>query len=405
MAGIHKLKDRTINSGKLKPGLHSDGGGLYLSVSKTGSKSWAYIWVKKNKTTNKNKRRQMGLGSLLSVTVADAREKAAKARRQVSQGLDPIKERDRIVSKSFGECATALIETLSGSWDHKKTGQQWKRSVDVYCLELKDLDIAAIDTSDVQKVLAPIWKEKPETARRVRSRIERIIDFATTKGWRKGDNPARWKNHLENILVSVDNSKHFAAMSYKEIPAFFTILQNTETTSARALEYTILNACRTGDTIGAVWNEIDFDAMTWTIPGERLKGKKNSNRAAHIVPLNERAMEVLHQQSKFKVSDFIFPGNKPNRGLSNMAMAKCLKGLVTEHATVHGFRSSFRDWAGDQTSFPREVAEAALAHRVGNSVELAYRRGQALEKRRDLMRLWCDYCTGSNSGNVVQIRG
>ena len=206
-------------------------------------------------------------------------------------------------------------------------------------------------------------------------------------------------------MITVDNTKHYAALPYKQLPAFFSKLHIAYTTSAIALEFTILTAARTGDTIGATWDEIDFEAKTWTIPGARLKGKKNSNRQPHIVPLNARALEILNKQNEYRVSDFIFPGNKPRSGLSNIAMAKCLKGLVEEHATVHGFRSSFRDWAGDETSFPREVAEAALAHRVGNSVEIAYRRGQALEKRRDLMRLWYDYCTGSISDTVVQLHG
>jgi len=391
--GIHKLKPRTIQTVR-KPGLHSDGGGLYLSVSKTGAKSWTYIWIKQGK------RRQMGLGGLNGVPVDVARAKALKARQLVAQGRDPIKERKRQVVKTFEECAAELINTLKPSWKGKKSLEQWTRTVEVYCVDLLPMDIEAVDTEDVLKALKEIWQEKPETARRVRSRTARIIDYAISKKWRKADNPARWKNHLENLLTPQGKRGHFAALPYQLIPKLIGALHDKYATSALALEFTILTAMRTTEVLEAVWTEIDFDKKLWIVPAERMKGGEQ-----HEVPLTSRLLEILKEQNELNNTGFIFSGMRKGNPLSNMAMSKMLKGLTVEKCTVHGMRSSFRDYCGDMTNFPREIAEAALAHKVGSKVEQSYRRGSALEKRRQLMQLWCDYCNGNIKSTVVKITG
>lgn len=391
--GIHKLKPRTIQTVK-NPGLHSDGGGLYLSVSKTGSKSWTYIWIKLGK------RRQMGLGGLVSVPVEDARAKAMAARQLVAQGKDPIKERDRQIAKTFGECAVELVDTLKPSWKGKKSLVQWTHTIDVYCADLLPMDIKAIDTEDVLKILNEIWQEKPETARRVRSRIARIIDYATSKKWRTGDNPARWEYHLQNLLGKQGKKGHFAALPYEQIPDLMKKIRAKEAISAKALEFTILTAMRTMEVLETPWSEIDLDKRLWTAPAERMKGGLE-----HKVPLTSRMMEILQEQNALSNTGFIFKGLRKDRPLSNMAMSKILKKITDEKCTVHGMRSSFRDYCGDMTNYPREVAEAAIAHKVGSQAELAYRRGSALEKRRQLMQMWCDYCSGVKTGDVVKLHG
>lgn len=292
--------------------------------------------------------------------------------------------------KTFGEAAHHLVETLKADWSNEKHRQQWKRTIEHYCEPIGSRSVDGIDTNDVLAVLTPIWTTKEETARRLRSRIERILDYATAHGWRQGPNPARWKGHLKDLLPKRDTLKksNFAAMPYEEIPIFLKALQTQEGSAALALEFTILTAARTNETLEAVWEEIDFKERVWNIPAARMKGK-----LPHTVPLSLRSLDILKTAKSIRVSEYIFPGGKENRPLSNMSMNMLMRRMSIENATVHGFRSSFRDWCGDKTDFPREVAEAALAHRVGNKVEQAYRRRNALEKRVTLMTDWAHYCS------------
>jgi len=394
--GKHRLTARTVETLK-KPGHHADGHGLYLIVRKSGSKSWSYIWIRNGR------RREMGLGGLSTVSLALAREKADIVRKQVGAGLDPIIERAKEQTKSFGEVADKVLSELEVSWTNPKHGAQWKRSLNIQCQPIRNIPINQVETSDVLRVLKPVWISTPETGRRLRSRIERVLDYAHTHGWRSTKNAARWKGHLESVLVPVKSNgidRHFTAMPYADIPKFLNQLKPKKTVAALALEFTILTAARTGEILGADWSEIDFENKLWAIPSYRMKAKQK-----HVVPLSDRAMEILYRLSETRHSDFVFPGTKPHKPMSNMSMAMILRRMKID-ATVHGFRSSFRDYCGDQTSFPREVAESALAHKVGNSVEQAYRRRDALDKRRQLMNVWSNFCSGKfENQNIVAVNG
>jgi len=330
----------------------------------------------------------MGLGPYPAVSLAKARARAEQRRQQVADGLDPIVERDRNTGKTFGECADAYFEAMKSEWTHSKTHYKWHRALNHHCGPIRGRSVASIDTEDVLHVLNPIWQSKCETASKLRGRIERVLDFAKAKGWRAGENPARWRGHLQNILPKPQKLTrgHLPAMDYQDVPTFFERVQNTGTMAARALEFLILTAARSGETLGAQWSEIDMDAGIWIVPAGRMKG-----RIEHRVPLSAKAVDILTQLHEVRMSDYVFPGMKPNRPLSAMAMGMLLRRLKIEGATVHGFRSSFRDWCGEETSFPREIAEAALAHKIGNEVERAYRRGDALEKRRKLMQAWAGF--------------
>jgi len=339
------------------PGRHSDGKGLYLLVKKTGRKSWVYMW-------NRNhRRREMGLGGFPDVRAV----------------------------KSFGEAADHLVETLQADWTNEKHRQQWIRTISHYCKPIRNIPVSNIDTDDILKVLKPIWQEKEETARRLRSRIERILDYAAAHKWREDENPVRWKGHLKDLLPKRDKLKkrNFAAMPYEKIPEFFQNLKKEQGMSALALQVAIHTATRTSETLEATWSELDLENKLWTVPAERMK-----NKVEHTIPLTEIVLTVLRQAHLFKSSEYVFPGAKPGRPLSNMSMNMLMRRMGVENATVHGFRSSFRDWCGDHTQHPREIAEAALSHKIGNKVEQAYRRRSALEKRRRLMEDWTAYCEG-----------
>ena len=378
-----------------RPGRHSDGGGLYLNVTKSRSKSWVFIW------SINHRKREMGLGPYPAVSLAKARTRAERCREQVADGLDPIVERDRNTGKTFGECADAYFEAMKSEWTHSKTHYKWHRALNHYCTPIRGRPVASIGTEDVLQVLNPIWQSKSETASKLRGRIERVVDFAKAKGWRTGENPARWRGHLQNILPKPQKLTrgHLPAMDYHDVPAFFGRLRSTGAMAARALEFLILTAARSGETLGAQWSEMNMDAGNWIIPAIRMKA-----RVEHRVPLSKTALDILEPLHEARVSDYVFPGQKSNRPLSAMAMEMLLRRMKITDATVHGFRSSFRDWCGEETHFPREIAEAALAHKIGNEVERAYRRGDALEKRRKLMQAWADYCAGAESGNVIPIR-
>ena len=384
----HKLSDVSVRAAK-RPGRHADGGGLYLNVSSSGSKSWVFMWVRDGKRT------EMGLGSYPSVSLSSARQKSEGFRAAVAGGRNPKAERDKEAEPTFGECADRFIQSIEAEWRNAKHRYQWSQTLTNYCQPIRQKRVSEIGTDDVLKVLNPIWLTKSETAGRLRGRIERVLDFAKARGWRAGENPAAWRGHLRNLLPKQKKLQkgHQPAMAYVDVPAFLSALGGTDTVPARALEFTILTAARSGEVLGAKWQEIDFDQKLWKVPKERMKAG-----VAHTVPLSDRAVALLRDLDEARPGDFVFPGARPKRPLSNMAMIMMLRRMGLTEITVHGFRSSFRDWAGDVTTFPRELAEAALAHKVGDEVERAYRRSDALEKRRKLMQAWADYLTPAEFG-------
>ena len=360
------------------------------------TKSWVYRFV----SPVTGKPRWMGLGPADAIKLAKARELARTARETVKLGGDPIEARreQRMAAKletakriTFGKCAEDYIATHKASWKNKKHVAQWESTFegeDAATTAINELPVAAIDTALVLNVLRPIWKSKPETASRVRGRIERVLAWATVSEYRRGENPARWRGHLAEMLpakTKVHRVKHHKALPYAEIPQFMSELRERHNVSARALEFTILSATRTNESIGARWSEIDLKEKIWTIPGERMKSKR-----PHRVPLSDRALAILAAVPR--EGDFVFPGGKANKPLSDMAMLELARGMIGNGYTVHGFRSSFRDWCKEQTNFPREIAELALAHVLADKSEAAYSRGDALDKRRQLMAAWARYC-------------
>ena len=392
MAG--RLTARKVETAKA--GKYSDGGNLYLIVSPAGGRKWVlrFTW--------RGKAREMGLGTPATVSLADARDKAADARRMVAQGLDPIAERKCTGGvPTFGEMADQVHEALSAGFRNETHKAQWKWTVATYAAPLKDKVVDTITTDDVLAVLKSIWTTKPETASRLRGRIEKVLDAAKAKGFRQGENPARWRGHLDHLLPKQSKLTrgHHAAMPYEHVAAFVGRLRETDSLGALALEFCILAAARSGEVVGARWSEIDLDKRVWTLPPHRMKAGRE-----HRVPLSERAVAILRQLAEIKTSDFIFPGRRKNRPLSHRAMNKTLHRTTADTVTVHGFRSSFRDWAGNETHFPREIMETALAHVIGNQVEQAYRRSDALEKRRKLMEAWASYCLEPKSEKVVAFR-
>jgi integrase len=404
-----KAVENAKPSGKI-PRFVPDGGGLYLQVSATGTKSWMFRYALNGRE------RQMGLGSLDAVDLAGARQAATECRRLRSQGLDPIEHRDaqRAVvrlaaasSMTFNECAAGCIETKKAGWRNAKHAVQWKSTLDTYAGPvIGNLPVQAVDTTMVLRVIEPIWATKNETANRVRGRVETILDWATVRGYRKGENPARWRGHLANTLAKpskVKKVRHHPALPYAELPAFMVRLAEQGGVGARALEFTILTTARTNETIGARPAEFDLLDKTWTLTADRMKAERE-----HRVPLCDRALALLDEVRPLRAcdKDFVFPGLLYRRPLSNMAMSAVLRrmGYKRGQITVHGFRSTFRDWAGECTDFPREVVEAALAHIVGDKTERAYRRGDALEKRRRLMDAWASYCASVSASVVVPFR-
>ena len=389
-----KLTTRKVETAK--PGKYSDGGNLYLIVSKTGARKWVlrFTW--------RGRAKEMGLGSAAGVPLADAREKAASARRSIAQGLNPIEERKRDDGiPTFGEMADDVRETLSAGFRNEKHKAQWKSTLETYAAPLRAKAVDTIATDDVLAVLKPIWTTKAETASQVRGRIEKVLDAAKAKGLREGENPARWRGHLDHLLPKPLKLArgHHAAMPYEEVAGFVSELRKREASAALALELCILTAARSGEILGMRWPEIDFDKKIWTVPAERMKAGRE-----HRVPLSPRAVAILRKLEKVKVGEFVFAGQARSKPLSNMAMEMVLRRMKIADATVHGFRSSFRDWAGNVSNFPREVTETALAHVIGDKAEQAYRRGDALEKRRKLMEAWTAYCEPKTTENVVQIR-
>lgn len=421
---INRLSARTVAALK-EPGLHADGGGLYLRVDRpakdevgnptTGPKRWVFIFQWRGK------RKEMGLGSAQTFDLKDAREAALAARKLVAGGVNPIqarKDNRDIEVPTFGQVADDLIAALAPTWRNAKHGEQWTTSLVKHAAALRPLSVDAVTTDDVVDVLKPIWSTIPETASRTRGRIERVLDAAKAKGFRSGENPARWKGHLDHLLPKRQRltQGHHPAMASVDAPAFFQALAARPAVAARALEFLILTAGRSGEVRGAIWGEIDMTLKLWTIPADRMKAGKE-----HRVPLSPRAVEILEGlqktmqlvsrkgppgSSNAPISGLVFPGQRAGRPLSDMAMEMLLRRIGVEGASVHGFRSTFRDWAGESTNFPREIIEQALAHTVGDAVERAYRRGDALEKRRKLMEAWASFLTRSSAkaaGNVHAI--
>lgn len=379
-----------------RPGLYPDGQGLYLQVSPSGSTSWIFRYQ------HARRRRYMGLGGLAAVSLADARRKALAARKMLAEGLDPLEEgRALAVARAaeaakaitFREAADRYIATHRSSWRNAKHIAQWSSTLEAYAMPIfGNVSVAAIDVDLVLKVLEPIWEAKNETARRVRGRLEVILDWATAGGLRRGENPARWKGLLEHRLSKQPRAariKHHPALDYRRMAAFMAQLRKEEGAAARCLEFTILTGARTGEATEAKWNEIDIEAARWVVPAHRIKAGRT-----HRVPLASRALAIVREQARFRRGDYVFCGRTLGRPLSNMAMATVLRRMGRSDITVHGFRSTLRDWAAEQTDYPREVAEMALAHAVGDRVEAAYRRGDLLQKRINLMRDWEAYCAG-----------
>jgi integrase len=408
---IGKLSPAKVKNAS-KPGLYGDGGGLYLNVGPTGGKSWLFRFMLNGKA------RAMGIGPLHTIGLAEAREKATAARRLRLDGTDPLDakhaEKTRRITEAgaavtFKKAAEGYVRAHRAAWRNAKHAWQWTATLESHVYPvIGDVSVAVVDTGHVTRILEPIWVSKAETAARVRGRIEAVLDYAKVHGWRSGENPARWKGHLQNVLPArnkVSNVEHHAALPWTEIGAFMHDLDGQAGMAALALRFVIVTAARTGEAIGATWAEIDMQAATWTVPAMRMKAGKE-----HRVPLPDAAIAVLREAANLRQDMSggapVFLGGKAGKPLSNMAMLTLLRRMGRRDLTVHGFRSSFRDWAAETTGYQREVVEAALAHMIPDKVEAAYRRGDLFEKRRRLMTEWAEFCgqTDAFDGNVVGIR-
>ncbi len=392
----NRLSARTVATLK-KPGRHADGNGLYLHVDATLAKRWVFVFQWRGK------RKEMGLGSVQLVSLASARDAALSARRMVAAGTNPIAERQtERRATTFGDVADAVLADLEPSLTNPKHYAQWKTSLVETAKSLRSLPVDEVTTDDVLTILRPLWQRTPVTASRLRGRIERVMDAARARGLRHGDNPARWRGHLDVLLPRQKRLArgHHAAMGFNTLPQFMAALRTRPAVAARALEFTILTAARTGESLSARWSEFDLAAGVWTVPAERMKA-----RTEHRVPLSPAALAVLAELRPLlgKASDgWVFPSHDRKRPLSRMCMLMLLRRMQLDDCTVHGFRSTFRDWAGDCTNFARELIEEALAHTVGNAVERAYRRSDAFAKRQRLMQAWAAYCTKAADAGVKQ---
>jgi len=397
-----------------RPGRYCDGGNLYLQVRKSTSKkspgsvnkSWAFRYVRHDKQT------WMGLGPYPDISLAEARELASQERKKLLRGIDPLTDkrarqrasraaRDDMLS--FADCAERYVESQAPGWSNPKHIDQWRNTLkNVAGPIFGHLPVDQIDTALVMRCIEPLWTTKTETASRLRGRIESVLDWAAVRGYRGGDNPARWRGHLDKLLPRpslVARVKHHAALPYTEAGAFLQALREDPGVASRALEFTILTAARTNEVIQAEWSEFDLDLRTWVIPAERMKSKRE-----HRVPLSDAAVSLLKAVAG-RSQRYVFPGHKRGSHLSNIAMLQVLKRLGRTDITVHGFRSTFRDWCAETTNYPADVAEMALAHTLRDKTEAAYRRGDLLEKRARLMADWADYCSQpATPAKVVAIR-
>lgn len=408
MALTAKQVDKLIRDAQ--PGATADGDGLYLKIGPTGAASWQFRYQ------INGKRRMMGLGACTVLTLADAREKAGEVRRLAKKGIDPLEARkaeeeakkaaeaaSKAASTTFSDAAGEYIEAHRAGWRNAKHAQQWANTLAQYVYpEFGDKPVGEICTEDVLGALKPIWSAKPETANRVRNRIELVLDAARAKGLATGINPAAWRGHLDKLLPKRSKASrgHHAAMGYRTLPSFYSSLtEDRDSLSALALRFTILTACRTSEVLLAEWSEFDLDNRLWIVPGKRMKAGE-----PHRVPLCPAVINLLDTiKARGTGSGYLFPGARRGKPLSNMSMTMVLRKLGHGDLTVHGFRSTFRDWCAEETHYPNIVAEQALAHTVGNAVEAAYRRGDLLEKRRALMADWASYCTTAAVSNVIQI--
>jgi integrase len=436
--GINRLSVKFVERKDLKPGLYGDGNGLYLQVSNRETKAWVFRFMMAGRA------RKMGLGEVGRVKLADARKKANAAHLKVVDGIDPIEERaarkaaqeaEKAKGMTFGECAEGYIEANKAGWKSPKHADQWRMTLlgigpkgtpakHDYCKLIRNLPVGTVEDVHVIKILQPIWNEKTETASRVRGRIEKVLDRAKALKLRSGENPARWVGHLDQLLQKksqVAPVENHPALPYKQLPEFMAELRKREGVSARALEYTILTAARTGETIGATRAEIDDGERLWTVPKERMKGKKGTRKRNHVVPLVAQALSILNDLPED--GNFVFPGAKVGEPLSNAAMAAVIDRMNEDRTKAglpkwidpeqdgreivpHGFRSTFQDWFGDETEYPQEMADLALSHVVSDKVEAAYRRGNMRDRRRRLMADWAAFCEGKTVGgdNVVTFK-
>jgi integrase len=404
MNKLNAARMRTLT----KPGTYGDGAGLYLQVRGPANRSWLYRFKLHGKP------HLMGLGSVDDVSLADARDAVAAARKLVRQGINPIARRraersdnSAATGLTFAQVADGYIAAHEPSWRNAKHRQQWRNTLDTYAAPvLGKLPVAQVDVGAVMRVLESLWREKTETASRLRGRIESVLDYATARGWRSGENPARWRGHLDNLLPArskVAKVEHHSALPWRDIGAFMATLAEEEGVSALALRFAILTAARTGEVIGARWSEIDMQAGLWNVPAARMKAARE-----HRVPLSDGALVVLREVAKPRTNPnmegFVFPGRKAGKPLSSMAFLMLLRRMGRGDLTAHGFRSTFRDWCAEATNYPREVAEAALAHTLRDKTEAAYQRGDLMEKRRRLMAEWAGFCARpAATGKVVAL--
>jgi integrase len=429
--GIQKLSALGV-ARATKIGLYGDGGNLFLRVGTGAAKSWVFRYMVAGQT------HEAGLGSAITFSLKEARERARRYRQMLADGIDPIAQRQKkrdeqrleaAKAMSFRQAAESFIKAKSSEWTNANHAAQWSSTLETYVYPIiGDLPVARIDTGLVLKVIEPIWAAKPETASRVRGRIGSVLDWATSREYRSGENPARWKGHLENSLPKVAKAKakvrretgrdeHHAALPYSEIAVFLAELRQQPGIAPRALEFLILTAARTREVLGAKWDEIsrfheaglsnkikgnditvkdDLAAKLWTVPGDRMKAGNE-----HRVPMSDAALAIVGEMAAIRESDFVFPGGRAKRPLGKMAMMRVLARMGRSDLTVHGFRSTFSDWVAEQTNFPSEVREMALAHAVGDKVEAAYRRGDLFEKRRALASAWARYCSMPAGGGAV----
>lgn len=403
---LNRLSAKAVDSLNGR-GYYADGGGLYLQISKFETRSWVFRYSLAGKA------REMGLGPYPDVSLKDAREKAAEGRKLLRDGIDPIERRQaarstmiaaRASALTFEQCAAAYIAAKEHEWKNTKHAQQWRNTLATYANPvIGSMLVSDVEQAHILKILEPIWTTKTETAARLRGRLENVLDWARVRGYRKGDNPAKWAGHLDTLLATprkVAKVEHHAALPYAEAGAFMADLRKQAGMGARALEFAILTAARSGEVRGATWAEIDLDAAVWTIPGERMKAGKE-----HRIPLSPAAVDLLRALPRSE-GGLVFPGMKERRPLSDMSLTAVLRRMKRGDLTAHGFRSTFRDWAGETTAYPREVIEHALAHQLKDKAEAAYARGSLFDKRRLLMAAWAKYCaTVTTAATVLPING